>query len=85
MLLRDYIPLIGVSIRLHRYRLGEDGFPDPATREDLAAFESSGGIDNMEGIALWTDADGRTRLALISDDNYNALQRTLLVDFIVLD
>ena len=81
VVLRDYVPLVGVSIRIHRYRLGDDGFPDPASRTVLAAFEGSGGIDNMEGISVWTDRAGRTRLTLIADDNYNALQRTLVVDF----
>jgi hypothetical protein len=74
----------GFSIRIERYRLGPDGFPIWKTRERLAAFESEGGIDNMEAIALWRDG-GRTRLAIASDDNFSFLQRTLLIDFEVLD
>ncbi|MEM6662423.1 MAG: esterase-like activity of phytase family protein [Pseudomonadota bacterium] len=81
LLQRDYTPILGVSIRILRYALGDDGFPIAETREELAAFESSSGIDNMEGIALWTDQTGRTRLTLISDDNFNLIQRTLLMDF----
>ena len=39
-------------------------------------------IDNMEGMALHTDAQGRTILTLISDNNFNALlQRTLVLQF----
>lgn len=82
---RDYTPLLGVSIMIRRYALGPDGLPDPASREDLARFETRTGIDNMEGISLWQDLDGRTHLTLISDDNFSRLQRTILVDLEVLE
>ena len=81
LVLRDYSPLSGVSIRIRRYALGRDGFPDPNSRTELAAFDGASGIDNMEGIALWKDQAGRTRLTLISDDNFNGIQRTLVMDF----
>ena len=83
VLRRHYLPLVGVSIRVHRYALGSDGLPIPETAQQLAAYEGISGIDNMEGIALWTDARGRTRLLLISDDNFNVVQRTLLMDFVL--
>lgn len=38
-------------------------------------------IDNMEGLAIHRAADGEIRIALISDDNYSLLQRTLLLEF----
>lgn len=39
-------------------------------------------IDNMEGIAAFTNAQGETIVTLISDNNFNAtLQRTLLLQF----
>jgi len=38
-------------------------------------------IDNMEGLASHRTADGEVRLTLISDDNFNAFQRTLLMQF----
>lgn len=85
LVLRDYSVLSGVSIRIHRYDLDGDGWPVVASRAVLGAFESESGIDNMEGIALWRDGAGRTRLTLISDDNFNAVQRTLLMDFEVLE
>jgi hypothetical protein len=80
LLRRDFSLLTGFSSRIERYRLGPDGFPLPETRETLAAFEAGSGIDNMEAIALWRDR-GRTRLAIASDDNFQFLQRTLLMDF----
>jgi hypothetical protein len=81
---RDFSLLRGISIRIERYRLGPDGFPRPDTRETLAEFENGSGIDNMEAIALWQDGPS-IRLAIASDDNFNLLQRTLLVDFEVLE
>ena len=81
---RDWSILVGLSARIERYWLGKDGIPRPETREVLAEFESASGIDNMEGIALWRDPDGATRLAVISDDNFNPIQRTLLLLFDVL-
>ncbi len=38
-------------------------------------------IDNMEGLAVSQDEEGRTILTLVSDDNYNILQRTLILQF----
>ena len=38
-------------------------------------------IDNMEGIAVHTNAAGETILTLISDDNFSVLQRNLLLQF----
>lgn len=84
VLMRDYSVLRGVRIQILRYAIGEDGFPDTASAHVLARFESSSGIDNMEGISLWTDALGRVRLTLISDDNFNFMQRTVLMDFEVI-
>ncbi|SMC55021.1 esterase-like activity of phytase family protein [Primorskyibacter flagellatus] len=40
--------------------------------------------DNLEGIAVWQDAQG-IRLTMISDDNFKFFQRTELVEYIVID
>ena len=49
--------------------------------EEIANFTLKENIDNMEGISLRTGAHGETLLYLISDDNYNPIQRTLLLMF----
>jgi len=40
-------------------------------------------IDNMEGLSLHRSEDGELRLTLISDDNFNLLQRTLIMQFAI--
>ena len=42
-------------------------------------------IDNMEGISVFQTPDGKTKLALISDNNLFPLQRTLYLEFEWLD
>ena len=37
--------------------------------------------DNAEGISLWTTEAGEQRLVIVSDNNFQALQRTLLTEF----
>ena len=46
----------------------------------LARLESPLAVDNMEGLAV-TQEDGRDIVWIISDDNFNAFQRTLLMKF----
>ncbi|HEX9947625.1 MAG TPA: esterase-like activity of phytase family protein [Allosphingosinicella sp.] len=50
------------------------------TGEEAAAFEGAVTRDNFEGLSV-TREGGRTILWLVSDDNYNPLQRTLLMKF----
>ena len=39
----------------------------------------------MEGIDTHINADGETMLTLISDDNFSLIQRTLLLQFKLVD
>lgn len=49
--------------------------------EELALLASPYAVDNLEGIAATRGARGETLLWLISDDNFNPLQRNLLLLF----
>ncbi|GMN03279.1 esterase-like activity of phytase family protein [Erythrobacter sp. MTPC3] len=54
---------------------------DPnGARRDLAVLASPLTVDNFEGIAVRED-DGRSFLYIVSDDNFSADQRTLLMKF----
>lgn len=39
--------------------------------------------DNLEGISVWRDGQGRVRLTMISDDNFRRLQRTEIVEYVI--
>ena len=39
--------------------------------------------DNLEGISVWRDDQLRLRITMVSDDNFRAIQRTEIVEYIV--
>jgi hypothetical protein len=49
--------------------------------EPLIVADLAYQIDNMEGIAVHRNAAGETILTLVSDDNFSAVQRNLLLQF----
>ncbi len=75
----------GVAIRLRRIKLSSIA---PGARVDgpVLLFADLGyEIDNMEALGVHRTARGETVLTLLSDDNFSALQRTLLLQFTLLD
>ena len=85
MLERRYVPPLDLAIRLrafHVARLDESPTPRPLTLAEMAWPLN---IDNFEGLAVRTDAEGRTLVYILSDDNFNLLQRTLLMMFVLAD
>ena len=42
-------------------------------------------VDNMEAISVHSDASGDIVLTLMSDDNYSSIQRTLLLQFTLME
>jgi hypothetical protein len=85
LLERRYVPGRGVSMRLRRVA-GETVRPGAVLDgEALIEVGMLHQIDNMEGLAVHIDEDGRTILTLVSDDNGSILQRTLLLQFALED
>ncbi|MFK7878708.1 esterase-like activity of phytase family protein [Roseobacter sp.] len=39
--------------------------------------------DNVEGLAVWADADGNMRMILVSDDNFLPFLRTEVIEYVV--
>lgn len=77
---RSYSPVSGVWIRLRRIALATlqpGALLDPPV---LAELKPPLAIDNFEGIAV-REKDGETLVYLVSDDNFSAVQRTLLLMF----
>lgn len=82
LLERRFRWLEGVKMRLRRIAAAELR-PGALVRGEVLLEANMGQeIDNMEGLAVHTDAHGQTVLTLMSDDNFNGfLQRTLLLQF----
>ena len=68
-----------VHIRVMRFALAQLQSGATVAAEELARFSSSSYmVDNMEGLAATKGPRGETLLWLISDDNFNPLQRNIL-------
>jgi hypothetical protein len=50
-------------------------------REETLLKTATGTHDNLEGLAVWRDADGAIRLLMVSDDNNTPLQQTQIVEY----
>jgi len=87
---RRFTALGGLSLRLARLPAADlEPTSDLAGKiligEELARLEAPLTLDNFEGIAAWQGAKGETLVALLSDDNFSPLQRTLLLVFEIED
>ena len=78
---RRFTVVGGVGARLARVRAADIRPGHRMVGEELANWAPPRAVDNMEGMAVETDAQGRTIVWLISDDNQNPVQRTLLLQF----
>lgn len=80
---------------LEREWLGIRGFASRVRRFTITETEISQGVtlftsaprahDNLEGLAVWRRPNGRIRLTMISDDNFNFFQTTEIVEYEVVD
>lgn len=80
LLERSYRVLSGVKMRLSLIKKSDIAPGAIITTQELARMDGGMGIDNMEGITV-ERGKGGTSLLLISDDNFNPLQNTILVEF----
>ncbi|MEQ9145698.1 MAG: esterase-like activity of phytase family protein [Parvibaculaceae bacterium] len=78
---RRYSPIGGVGLLMRRIPAGALEKDEPLDGPILLEANNSRSIDNMEGFSVRRAEDGRTLLYLVSDDNFNPLQRTLLLVF----
>lgn len=84
LLERHYAVTTGVKMQIRRFQLAEVKPGARLVGEVLGTFDMGYEIDNMEGLAVTTGAGGETLLTLVSDDNFNPLQRTILLRFAVI-
>ncbi|WP_343080535.1 esterase-like activity of phytase family protein [Ostreiculturibacter nitratireducens] len=77
LLERDFAGIFGFLSRVRRFEI----FGETLGPGEVLFATRAGRHDNLEGIAVWRDEAGATRLTLISDDNFRAFQRTEIVDY----
>ena len=82
---RKFSLLSGIGIRIRRIPL--KSVAPGAVVDGPSIFEADLGqeIDNMEGIDAHVTEDGDTVLTMVSDDNFSLLQRTLLLQFTLVE
>jgi hypothetical protein len=82
---RKFSWLAGVGIRIRRIAL--KSVAPGAVVDGPSIFEADLGheIDNMEGIDAHLTPEGDTVLTMVSDDNFSLIQRTLLLQFTLVE
>lgn len=85
LLERKFSMMEGVGIRIRRVPLAM--FEPDAMIDGPTIFDVDLGyeVDNMEGIASHVTPEGETVLTMISDDNFSMIQRTLILQFTLVD
>lgn len=71
----------GVRCRVMRFEAADLEPGGTVRPQELARLASPYAVDNLEGLAAGKGRNGETLLRLISDDNFNALQRNILMMF----
>jgi hypothetical protein len=85
LLERSYSPLRGVAMRIRRVPVTD--IKEGAVVDGPVLIKADLGyqIDNMEGIAVTRNAAGETIITLVSDDNFSAIQRNILLQFALVE
>jgi hypothetical protein len=78
---RRYTLRDGVAVRLRRLNAITIAPGAGLQAELIAEFRPPLTVDNFEGIETRRDTHGRTLVYIVSDDNFNPLQQTLLLMF----
>ncbi|MBM3646748.1 MAG: hypothetical protein FJX11_03045 [Alphaproteobacteria bacterium] len=78
---RAFDPVRGVRCRVMRFPAEALQAAGTVRAEELARLASPYAVDNLEGLAATTGKRGETLIWLISDDNFNPLQRNMLMLF----
>jgi hypothetical protein len=86
LVLERYFSLLrGLGMRVRRISL--DAILPGALVDGPVLIEAGNGshIDNMEALAVHTNAAGETIVTVVSDDNFSFLQQTLLLRFALIE
>ncbi len=81
VLLRQFSAIDGVAIKVHRIKVAEIVAGVTLIGDEILHLTPEFPVDNMEGLDVVALDDDTVRLVMISDDNFNSFQRTLLMMF----
>lgn len=82
---RSFSVLAGVAARLSIVAPSQLAAGGRLEGRELLRLEAPMEVDNFEGLAVGRGPNGETMLYLLSDDNFSALQATLLLAFALLE
>jgi hypothetical protein len=85
LLERRFTWMTGIAMRLRRIPLTALAPGALVDGPDLVVADMGFQIDNMEAISTHVTPTGETVLTILSDDNFSFLQRTLLLQFTLVD
>lgn len=85
LLERRYSRLRGVAMRIRRVPLAAVKEGAAVDGPELVQADLGYQIDNMEGLSVHRGAGGDTVLTLVSDDNFSMVQRTILLQFTLIE
>ena len=80
LVLERGIALFTFQMRLKRVA-AEDVKPGAHMRGEVLLEATGGDIDNMEALGVHKAPDGTMRITIVSDNNFNDWERTLLLEF----
>ena len=80
LLERGFVGL-GFYSRIRAFTLNAGG--TKILSESLLLTTPVGTHDNMEGLSVWEDDQGRIRLTMISDDNFRFFQKTEMAEYVL--
>ena len=84
LLERRLAPGFDLAMRLRRIPAGQIGGKAVMDGDIVMEADLSKQIDNMEGLSVHRDDAGQTIITLVSDDNRNIFQRTMVLQFALL-
>lgn len=79
LLERRFTWIGGIWMRLRRFSAAEIAQSDWGEGETIVTLDGASGIDNMEALLIEQDSSGRTVVTALADDNFNLLQRTVVL------
>jgi hypothetical protein len=82
---RKFFLMEGVSIRIRRIRLTNIKAGRVVDGPIILEADGREEIDNMEALSVHRSASGETICTMMSDNNYSIIQRTLLLQFALIE